>query len=109
MERSLFEDPQQFYLQREGHVADLVEEQHAAKRALGVAQVPLVRAGKRALLMAEHFAFQQIGGNGGAIDRHERTLRRSRDSMKESTRYFLAGTGFSCNQNGHGSRRDAAE
>jgi hypothetical protein len=55
--------PQQFALQRQGHVADLVEKQRAALGDLQLAGAALaVGAGKRAGRGAEELGFQQRSG-----------------------------------------------
>ena len=51
---------QQLHLQRQRHVADLVEEQRAAVGRLEQSLVRLDRAGERAARMAEQLRFEQI-------------------------------------------------
>src|SRR6185369_7710381 len=68
-----FEDTQQFGLQSQRHIANLVEQEGAPPR---LAEFPLpfaVGAGERAPHMTEQFALQQRFGNGGAIDCYEST------------------------------------
>src|SRR3546814_20084766 len=67
--------PQQPGLQRRRHVADLVEEQGAAVVLLETAHVPLGRAGERAGLLAETFAFQQLGTDRRGVARVARPAR----------------------------------
>jgi hypothetical protein len=57
------------HLQR--HVADLVEEERAALGEFEAPEPRRHRTGEGALLVAEQFALEQIGGNGTAIDGHE--------------------------------------
>ena len=52
---------QEFRLQLERNVADLVEEQRAAVGQLEAADLLRDRAGERALLVAEQLAFEQAG------------------------------------------------
>ena len=59
-------------LHQRRHVADLVEEQRAAVALLELADPLAVGAGERAFFVAEQFAFQQLLGNGRAVDRQER-------------------------------------
>src|SRR4029079_9272392 len=73
-ESPLFEHPQQLDLQLDRHFGDLVEEQRAPIGALEVALVLADRAGKAALLVAEHLALDQLGRNRAAIDGNERIL-----------------------------------
>ena len=69
------EDVEKLRLKRDGHVADLVEQQRAA---LGLDEEPRLvrhRAGERTLHVAEQLALEQRLGNGRAVDRHERPPR----------------------------------
>ena len=66
-----FKQAQQLGLERQRHVADLVQEQGAA---VGPAALPFtfaVGAGEGPFHMAEQFAFQQGFRYGGAVDRHK--------------------------------------
>ena len=51
---------QQARLQRQAHVADLVEEQRAAIGLLEAAAAQRIGAGERALLVAEQFGLEQL-------------------------------------------------
>ncbi len=51
---------QKLCLQRRRHVADLVEEQRALARPLGIAEVALLGSGEGALLVAEDFTFEKL-------------------------------------------------
>src|SRR4029078_9773888 len=55
----LLEDAQELGLHREGHLADLVEEQGAHVRRFEEALVPAIRAGECALLVAEQRGLEQ--------------------------------------------------
>ncbi len=66
------EHPQQLDLQIHRHLGDLVEKQRAAAGALEETLVLAVGAGEAALLVAEDFAFDQIGRDRTAIDREKR-------------------------------------
>ncbi|MCY1444106.1 hypothetical protein D9M71_605560 [compost metagenome] len=50
---------QQFDLHRQGHFADLIEEQGAAMGGFRQADLALVGAGKGTLLVTEQFALEQ--------------------------------------------------
>ena len=71
---ALLQDAQQLHLHRQAHVADLVEEQRAALGDLETALAGGDGAGERALLVAEQFGLEELGGNGAAIDGDEGTL-----------------------------------
>jgi hypothetical protein len=70
---ALLQRAQQLGLQRERHLADLVEQQRAA---VGRAKKPSLarRAGERALLVAEQLALEQRLGDRRAVDRDERLV-----------------------------------
>ena len=59
---------QQLGLKAAVHLGDFVEQQGAAVGLLELADAPRHRAGEGALLMAEQLAFQQVLGDGGAVD-----------------------------------------
>src|SRR5690606_32031025 len=48
-----------------------------AMRVLELAHAQLHRAGKGPRFVAEQLAFEQVLGDGGAVDRHERTRARA--------------------------------
>ena len=68
----LLERAQQLHLQRERHLADLVEEQRAAVGRLELALLVGDRAGEGALHVAEQLALEQVLGDGAAVDGDER-------------------------------------
>src|SRR3546814_20210702 len=51
-------------------------------------------SGEGALFMAEQLAFQQLGGNRPAVDRHERLVAARRMLMDRAGHHFLAGARF---------------
>ena len=63
----LLQHAQQLGLHERGHVADLVQKQRAAVRLFELAEVPRGGAGERAFFVAEQLGFDQLGGNGGAV------------------------------------------
>src|SRR5690606_25434935 len=71
LDDAVLEEAQQLRLQRERHVADLVEEQRPPARQLDLADRLLHRTGERAALVSEQLAFQELLGNGRAVDRDE--------------------------------------
>ncbi|KAK0330811.1 hypothetical protein LTR94_031359, partial [Friedmanniomyces endolithicus] len=78
LDHPLLQETQQLDLQRQRYVADLVQEQGAAVGLFDLARRRLHRAGERALLMPEQFAFQQRLRDRGAIDRDERRVAAAR-------------------------------
>ncbi|KAG1199101.1 hypothetical protein G6F35_012549 [Rhizopus arrhizus] len=87
-------------LQRMAHVADFVEQQGAALGHFETALARGERTGERALLVAEQFAFQKVGRNGAAVDRHERAVTARRALVDGARHHFLAGTRFAQHQHG---------
>src|SRR2546422_8122535 len=55
------------------HIRDLVEEQRAATGLLEPADLAHDRPGERTLLVPEQLAFEQVLGDGGAVDGDERS------------------------------------
>ena len=108
-ELALGQHAQQARLQRQRHVADLVEEQRAAVGLFETADVALLRAGERAGFVAEQFAFEQFGGNRGGVERDERLARARRFAMQRARDQFLAGAGFAGDQHRQRRLREAAD
>ena len=74
LELLLLHEPQDLALQRQRHVADLVEEERAAVRELRLADLAPGGPGEGALLVAEQLVLEQVLRDRGAVDRHERAL-----------------------------------
>ncbi len=58
------------------------------------AGVALGRAGERAFFVAEQFAFDQLGGNGGAIERDEWAAGAVAFFVQRARHQLFAGAGF---------------
>ena len=86
LEAALLEHAQQLGLRDERHVADFVEEQRALVGQLEASGLAIVRAGERALLVAEDFRFEQRVGQRGAVDRLELGRRRGGSARGSSAR-----------------------
>ena len=95
---ALGQHPQQPGLQRGRHVADLVQEQGAAMGLFETADMAPVGAGEGTGLVAEQFALQQLGRDGGGIERHERSGRARRFAVQGAGHQLLAGAGFAGDQ-----------
>src|SRR5438046_1031863 len=91
LDLALLHRPQDLRLERQAHVRDLVEEQRAAARLLEPADLASDRSGKRALLVPEQLALEQILGNGGAVDGDERPGRHRPLQIDPAPNHFLAG------------------
>src|SRR5262249_12026779 len=72
LEAMLLEEAQELPLQLRRQLADLVEEDGAARRRLEPAGLVLPRAGEGALHVAEELALDQVLGERRAADRDER-------------------------------------
>ena len=95
---SILKNLQQLGLQNGGHFANLIQKNCAVIANLELARFGLDRAGKRALLVAEQFALQQIGGHCRAIHLHEARLAARRHLVNEKGCDFLAGAALSQDQ-----------
>ena len=98
LEGTLLQHPQQLYLHRQRHVAYLVKKQGSTLSQLETPGPAGNGAGEGALLVSEQFAFQQLGRNGSAVDRHERRVLTARMVMQVTGDHFLARPRFTQNQ-----------
>ncbi|MDT4845116.1 hypothetical protein FQZ97_790940 [compost metagenome] len=94
LEGALLQYAQQLDLHRQWHIANFIEEQGTAVGQLEAPGAAGDGAGKRALLMAEQLAFQQLGGNRATVDRHERRFAALGVVVQVARHHFLAGTRF---------------
>jgi hypothetical protein len=83
-----------FGLHQDRHVADLVQEQGAVVGLLELAEVAGSGAGEAAFFVAEQFAFDQLGGHGGAVQGDERPAFARAALMQGARDQLLAGAGF---------------
>ncbi len=100
LEAAFLQHAQQLHLHRQAHVANFVQQQGAA---FGHFEAALARgqcAGEGTLLVTEQLAFQQVGRNGAAVDRHERAITARRTLVDGARHHFLAGAGFAQHQHG---------
>ena len=98
LELPLLEDAQQLGLHRRRHLADFVEEQHAAVGLLDASRLGRDRAGKGAALVAEQLGLEQLIGKRRAVDGDEWPAASRRRVMNEARHDFLAGTRFAGEQ-----------
>ena len=96
----LLQRSQNLGLQRQRHVAHFIEKQRALVGLLETSDPVSHGAGKGALAMTEHLAFQQALGNGGAVDRHERFVGAAAVLVDGTGDHFLAGAAFTSQQHG---------
>ena len=70
----LLQETKQFYLQRRGELADLIEKKRSTLSCFKAALSLNVGAGKGSLLVAKQLAFEQSLGNSPAVDCHKWTF-----------------------------------
>ncbi|MNL22668.1 hypothetical protein D3C87_1440240 [compost metagenome] len=98
LEGALLQHAQQLDLHRQRHVADFIEEQGAAVGQFESTGAAGDRPGEGALLMTEQLAFQQLGRDRPAVDRHERRFTALGMVMQVARNHFLAGAGLTEDQ-----------
>ena len=96
-------------LERWRELADLVEEERAAVRALERALVPTVGAGERALLVAEELARDERRRERAAVDDDERAARARALVVERACDQLLAGAGLAHEQHRRVGLRGAAD
>src|SRR5439155_10454950 len=89
--RSRLEHAKQFHLLVEGHFGDFIQKNRPAGRALEVADMALHGAGEAPALVSEQLRFDQLGGNGAAVDRDEIAIAARAQIVNGSGDEFLAG------------------
>ncbi len=99
----VFDDPEQLDLQRQRHLADLVEEQRALARRDEEPLVRLHRRRERAADVAEELALEQRLGNRAAVDRHEGRVVSRAFGVHRARDQLLAGSALAGDQ--HVARR----
>ena len=85
-------------LQRQRHVAYLVEEQRSAGRFLETANAPQMRTGEGSFFMTEKLRFQQFRRDGGGVDGNERSMCPGAVLMQHLSDDFLAAAGLTGDQ-----------
>jgi hypothetical protein len=81
-------------------MADLFEEERAAGGQLGATALETIRAGEGPALMSEEFGLRQRFGQGGAVDRHERSLGTSARIVDGTSDQFFPSPAFAGEQEG---------
>ncbi len=95
-----FEDSKQLGLHREGELADFVQEDGPA---VGYFELPGgggLGAGDGAAAVSEEFAFDQVFGEGAAVDRDHRAVRAEAGLVQGAGDEFFAAAGFAADQDG---------
>ena len=92
LELPLLEHAQELGLRGQAHLRHLVEEQRASCGELHLAGLGLGRAGERAALVPEQLGLEQVLGQGGTVQRHERPFRATRCAVDGAGDHLLAGS-----------------
>jgi hypothetical protein len=88
------EHAQQLGLHDRGHIANFVEEQRAAMGLLELAEMARDGAGEGAFLVAEELGFDQLAGDGRAVQRDKWTVAARAAVVQRAGDQFFAGAGF---------------
>ena len=109
LELALLEHAQQLDLHLVGDLANLVEEERAARGQLEAAGLGADRAGEGAALVAEELGLHQVLGDGGAVDLDEGLVAAARVLVEGARDQLLAGAALAGDE--HRGRRvgDALE
>ena len=94
MKLPVLEHAQQFGLQRERHVSDLVQEDRASIRHLQFALLQSIRAGEGTAFMPEEFVFKQRFRQGDTVDDHQGHGLTQTPLMNRTGEEFLARAAF---------------
>src|SRR6516225_4480117 len=97
---AVIEEAEQFGLEVEAHLADLVEEQRAAGSATDESELVAVGAGKGAAAVAEQLALEQLARNGRAVEGDERPLSAVGEVVNRPRENLLAGAALACDKYG---------
>ena len=109
LEFAVLQDAQNFGLRGQRHVADFIEENGAVVALLEFADAAFDGAGEGAFFVAEQFAFEQVFGDGGAVDGEERGLGAMAVMIDGAGDEFLAGAAFAGDERGGVRLRDLAD
>ena len=92
------EKAEQLRLEVEPELADFVEEEGAFPGGADEAEVVAVGAGEGAAAVAEELAFEQVAGDGGAVEGDEGLLRAVREFVDGAGEDLLAGAALAGDQ-----------
>src|SRR5690606_36068127 len=101
--------PQELGLEVDVELADLVEEDRAARGLLEAAAVLADRAGERALLVAEQRRLDEITRDRATVEDDERLVTARRGVVDAPGDELLAGAGLAGDEAGQIARRDLLE
>jgi hypothetical protein len=99
-EGAVFQEAEQFGLERAAHVADFVEENGAVVGFLDAAEFLADGAGEGAFFVAEQFAFEEVFRDGGAVDADVIVLAAQAQAVQGAGDQFLARAAFAEDEDG---------
>src|SRR5690606_5465609 len=99
-ELAVLQCSKQLGLERDGQLADLVQEERPAVRLFEQTAVPLLCAGERAAGVAEELALEEGSGNAGAVHGDERAAPPLRGLVDGPGEDALAGATLTGQQDG---------
>ena len=99
-EFAFLEEAEQLGLDLRGNLADFVEEDGAAVGQFETAFALVERAGEGAFFVAEEFAFDEVFGDGGAVDLDEGSAGAGALAIEGAGDQFLAGAAFAGDEDG---------
>ena len=105
LEALFLKHAQNFRLRAQAHVADFIEKERTAVGFLKFADFVFCRTGKAALDVAEELRFDQLLGNRGAINFHERAFAAKARGMQGARNKFLARAAFTIDKDAAVGRR----
>ena len=103
------EHAQEFHLSLQLQFADFVEEESAFLGEFEKAGLRGIGAAEGAFFVSEEFAFDEVFGEGGAVDIDPGTSVAWRRLVNRARNEFLAGASLAGNQNSFGVARDAVD
>ena len=98
---AVLEDVEELGLQRERHLADLVEHQRAPMCDFELAGLVPVGARERAFLMAEQLALEELARHGRAVDLQQELVGPRRRVVNRPGDDFLADPALATQKHGH--------
>ncbi len=100
LEAAVLHHAQELGLQGRGEVLDLVEDDGAARRELDLPRLGLLGVREGARLVAEQLRFQEVGGDGRAVDLDEREVTARATLVEEVGDEVLARPALSLDEHG---------
>src|SRR5262249_57253044 len=98
LDLALLQSPQELRLEVDPEHTDLVQEQRASVRDLELSELPRMRPGEGAPLVAEQLRLEELGRQRGAVHGDEGTVPADPLPVDRASDQLLAGAGFTGDQ-----------